>query len=159
MHNKVKNLFLMLCLLPAACMVQRVNPPVAPPAASPDQIRVVADMVNRHREKVGCKPLSWLSPVAAVAQKHSQDMAFHQYFSHKNLLGETPFDRLTKAGIKYRKAAENIAAGQTSAAQVVASWLQSSGHRRNIEDCGLQNHGIGLYQNHWTHVFVTLPPR
>ena len=156
--RKPRTLLLALTLLPAACVsIQRVNPPVAPPAASPDQIRVVANLINRHREKVGCKPLSWLSPVAAVAQKHSEDMAFHQYFSHRNLLGETPFDRLQKAGIKYRKAAENIAAGQNTATQVVTSWLQSAGHRRNIEDCELRNHGIGLYENHWTHVFITLP--
>ena len=158
--HKSKKLLLALSFLPAGCVgITRIDPPVAPPEAAPDQIKVVAEMVNAHRRKIGCKPLAWLSPVAAVAQNHSQDMAANRFFSHKNLLGETPFDRLEKAGIKYRRAAENIASGQRSAQQVVISWLQSAGHRRNIEDCALQQHGIGLFQNHWTHVFVTLPPR
>jgi uncharacterized protein YkwD len=53
-------------------------------------------------------------------------------------------------------AAENIAAGQWSAQQVLDSWLSSPGHRRNIENCGLLEHGVGLTQNHSTHVLVTL---
>lgn len=135
----------------------RIDPPKAPPPASPDQIREVAELVNEHRRKKGCKELTWLSPVAAVAQKHSQDMFANKFFSHTNLLGETPFDRLAKAGIKYQRAAENIASGQRTAVRVVESWLQSAGHRRNIEDCAMQQHGIGLYENYWTHVFIALP--
>jgi uncharacterized protein YkwD len=138
-------------------MAQPVAPPRQPPAATPDQIKVVAELVNEHRKTVGCKALTWLSPVAAVAQRHSEDMAVQGFFSHTNLQGESPFDRLQKAGIRYQRAAENIAAGQNSAQQVVQSWLQSAGHRRNIEDCKLQQHGIGLFQNTWTHMFVTLP--
>jgi uncharacterized protein YkwD len=118
---------------------------------------VFADLVNAHRRKIGCKPLSWLTPVADVAQRHSQDMVANKYFDHTNPLGESPFDRLRKAGIKYTRAAENIAYGQRSAQEVLNTWLGSAGHRRNIEDCALQQHGIGLFQNYWTHVFITLP--
>ena len=114
------------------------------------------ELVNKHRERVGCKPLTWLSPVARVAQNHSDEMAALGFFSHTNLRGETPFDRLRKAGIAYRLAAENIAEGQRTAEEVLASWLSSSGHRRNIEDCNLEQHGVGMTQNRWTHVFVTL---
>ena len=151
------NVLLALCVSVGGCMIaQPLAPPVPPPAASPDQIKVVAELVNEHRKRTGCKPLTWIGPVAAVAQRHSEDMAVQGFFSHTNLYGESPFARLEKAGIRYRAAAENIAQGQRTGEQVVQSWLRSAGHRRNIEDCRLQQHGIGLFQNHWTHVFVTL---
>lgn len=138
-------------------MISRpIAPPTEPPQAAPAEIQAVARLVNAHRDKIGCKPLTWLSPVAAVAQRHSQDMYANRFFSHNNLLGESPFDRLRLAGIKYQRAAENIAMGQNTAQRVVTSWMNSPGHRRNIEDCAMQQHGIGLYQNHWTHMFVTL---
>jgi uncharacterized protein YkwD len=157
MHRS-KLLLLAATLLTTTCTLPRqVDPPTPPPLATPDQIRVVADLVNEHRREKGCKPLTWLSPVAAVAQDHSRDMAIHKFFSHTNQFGESPFQRLARAGIKYQRAAENIAVGQRTGAAVVRSWLQSPGHRRNIEDCLLQQHGIGLHQNYWTHVFVTLP--
>ena len=54
-------------------------------------------------------------------------------------------------------AAENIAYGYADAASVLQAWLDSPGHRANIENCGLLQHGVGLEGSHWTHVFVTLP--
>jgi uncharacterized protein YkwD len=158
MGSRLRKFALVICLWPAGCMVaQPLERPTAPPDASPDQIEVFAEIMNAHRRKVGCKPLAWVGPVARVAQQHSLDMVANRFFSHTNLLGETPFDRLRKAGIKYTRAAENIAQGQRSAQHVLNSWLTSPGHRRNIEDCAFQQHGLGLYQNHWTHLFVTLP--
>jgi uncharacterized protein YkwD len=148
-------LILAVSLLLAACIAGPVQPPVAPPPSTRDEVRAFTNLVNAHRKKIGCPVLTWVGPVARVAQRHSEDMAFHSFFSHTNLQGETPFVRLDKAGIKYRLAAENIAAGQRTAEQVLQSWLTSRGHRRNIEDCKLLQHGVGLHQNHWTHVFVT----
>jgi uncharacterized protein YkwD len=37
---------------------------------------------------------------------------------------------------------------------VLAAWLNSSGHRANIENCSLTHHGVGLEGTHWTHVFL-----
>ena len=147
-----------LALFLAGCMggIARIDPPTAPPLSTRDEVRTFAELVNKHREKIGCKPLTWLSPVAAVAQQHSNDMSHYGFFSHVNQHGQTAFDRLKAAGIAYRIAAENIAAGQRTAEEVLHSWLTSSGHRRNIEDCRLTQHGVGLANNHWTHMFVTL---
>ena len=115
-----------------------------------------ARLVNQHRKQVGCKPLTWIGAVAVVAQQHSEDMFNYSFFSHTNHLGKSPFDRLQGAGIRYRMAAENIASGQQTAEQVLQSWVRSSGHRRNIENCDLTQHGVGLSNNRWTHVMVTL---
>ena len=146
-----------LCaLLLDGCVIAPIAPPVAPPASARDEVRAFTELVNEHRKKVGCRPLTWVSAVAVVAQRHSEEMAALGFFSHTNLQGETPFARLRKAGIQYTMAAENIAEGQRTAEQVLASWLSSRGHRRNIEDCSFRQHGIGMEQNRWTHMFVTL---
>lgn len=133
------------------------------------EISALIVLVNAHRAKVGCKPLEWINQVAVVAQKHSDDMVARGYFNHKTLEGVTPFQRLAKAGVRFILAAENIAAGQTTGQAVMASWLASPGHRRNIEDCAMQQHGIGFTRgtkvlpygtitNAWTHNFVVLRP-
>lgn len=52
--------------------------------------------------------------------------------------------RIKRQGYGYSTAAENIAAGQKSAGQVVASWLGSAGHRRNILNCAMRDTGIAV---------------
>ena len=67
---------------------------------------------------------------------------------------------LLAAGYRYRKVAENIAAGQRDAAEVVRGWMNSPGHRANILDAELTQIGVGLvsggpYGTTWTQVFGT----
>jgi uncharacterized protein YkwD len=82
-------------------------------------------------------------------------MVARDFFSHTNPDGDSPWDRLSAAGISFSRAAENIAWGYTSAEAVLSGWLGSPGHRANIENCALTHHGVGLADWHWTHLFVT----
>ncbi|MNI29817.1 Cysteine-rich secretory protein family protein [compost metagenome] len=59
-------------------------------------------------------------------------MSDQDYFSHTNLTGQSPFDRMDQDGIKYKSAAENIATGQTSAIFAHQGWMNSEGHRKNL---------------------------
>ena len=63
-------------------------------------------------------------------------------------------DRLHAAGYP-RPGAENIAFGQRTAARVVADWMASSGHRRNILNCAYTTIGVGFDPrgNYWTQNF------
>lgn len=148
-------LLLILLLLPG-CIIAPIETPTTPPLSTRDEVRAFVELVNEHRRKVGCKPFTWLTPVAEVAQNHSENMYHYSFFSHVNHEGKSPFERLKEAGIAYRRAAENIAAGQQTAEQVLHSWLGSPGHRRNIDDCSLLQHGVGLANHRWTHMLVTL---
>ncbi|MDA0327989.1 MAG: CAP domain-containing protein [Gemmatimonadetes bacterium] len=118
-------------------------------------VEAFVELMNDHRVGVGCAALEWNGFVAEVAQDHSRDMVQRDFFAHENPDGASPFDRLTAAGIGYSRAAENIAWGYGSAASVLAGWLDSPGHRSNIENCSLTQHGVGLLETHWTHVFIT----
>jgi uncharacterized protein YkwD len=118
-------------------------------------VEAFVELVNDHRASVGCPRLEWRPDVAEVAHAHSLDMVERGFFAHTNPDGASPFDRLQAAGIEYSSAAENIAWGYATAEAVLAGWLGSPGHRANIERCALTQHGIGLVDTRWTHVFVT----
>jgi uncharacterized protein YkwD len=132
----------------AACSDDALGPDFDP------EVEAFVDMANAHRRSVGCEDLAWNAEVAAVAQAHSVDMVQRDFFAHDNPDGESPFDRLTNAGISYSRAAENIAWGYGTAAAVLDGWLNSSGHRANLENCSLTQAGLGLLETRWTHLFM-----
>lgn len=118
----------------------------------------VFNLVNEEREKQGLSPLKYSKELEAVAYAHSKDMAEKNFFSHTNLEGLSPFDRMSNAGLSYSYAAENIAAGQTTASAVMNSWMNSDGHRKNILNPNLTEIGIGVanggsYGIYWTQLF------
>ena len=129
----------------------------APGQDAPQQARAVADLVNRHRATVGCGALVWDERAAAAAQAHSDDMARHDRFSHIGSDGSDAGSRLERAGVRWRAVAENIALNGGGASSAVQGWLNSRGHRQNIENCGYTHHGVGLRGDRWTHVFFTPP--
>lgn len=127
-------------------------------ALGPDfdpNVEQFVSLMNDHRASVGCGPLEWNSSVAEVAQGHSRDMVQRDFFDHDNPDGASPFDRLRAAGISYSRAAENIAWGYSSAEAVLDGWINSPGHRANLENCSLTQHGVGLLETRWTHLFIT----
>lgn len=143
---------LALCCLAAGCGDSPGA--LAPDPELPAELQEFVSLLNVHRQGVGCEPLTWNPAVAAVAQAHSEDMVARSYFAHQNPEGESPFDRLQSAGVSYSSAAENIAYGFPDGAAVLDGWLDSPGHRANIENCGLSEHGVGLEGTHWTHLFI-----
>lgn len=135
------------------------NPPPVPSPVDPEVATFVA-LVNEHRVSIGLAPLAWDARVAEVAQAHSQDMVDRRFFSHTNPDGESPFNRLAEARITYTWAGENIAYGYPTASSVLAAWLNSPGHRANIENPNYSHHGVGLVNTYWTHVLIrpSTPP-
>ena len=120
----------------------------------------VLTLVNQERAKAGCAKLSQDSRLVEAARAHSADMAARNYFDHTTPEGVTFDKRITNAGYRFSRAAENIAAGQSSPASVMQSWMNSSGHRANILNCGLTDLGVGVIYStggrpYWTQDFGT----
>lgn len=80
--------------------------------------------------------LQWNDTLFSAAARHALDMAARNYFSHDTPGGISFSQRLTTEGYVWRSAGENIAAGQTSVNSVMAAWLASEGHCRNIMNPG-----------------------
>lgn len=133
-------------------------PPDAEWAAMEDE---VLDLTNTERAEVGCPPLVAEDRLRTAARGHSLDMAEQDYFSHTSLDGRTMRDRVEDAGYTgWTRIAENIAAGQDTPESVVAAWMNSEGHRRNILNCAYTELGVGVaespgsaYGIYWTQNF------
>ncbi|MEU8655063.1 CAP domain-containing protein [Streptomyces sp. NPDC048737] len=124
--------------------------------ASAAVARVVA-LVNSERVKVGCSPVTLNAKLSQAAQAHSADMASHNTMSHTGSDGSDPGQRITRAGYLWSTYGENVAYGYSTPEQVMAGWMASAGHKRNILDCGFKEIGVGLAQpgNYWTQDFGT----
>jgi uncharacterized protein YkwD len=140
-----------------------------PTAAASDFEQRVLDLVNEARaKKRKCggttykarKALVWDETLGSVARAHSADMAKRGFFNHTNPSGLDPFERMKKAGYKYRSAGENIAAGYDTPETVVKAWLKSKGHCKNIMSAKFTELGIGYVEDedsdwgyYWTEDF------
>ncbi|MCM3926520.1 CAP domain-containing protein, partial [Frankia sp. AiPs1] len=127
----------------------------------PAMLAQVVSLTNAEREREGLAPLAVNPTLTAAAAEHSRDMAARGFFAHTSPDGRTVSDRVTDLGYRYARVAENIAAGQTTAEEVVTGWMQSPGHRANILIPQLRQIGVGYatggeYGTYWTQVFGTL---
>ncbi len=119
----------------------------------------ILSKINQHRSSKGLLPLKINSNIAGEAEKHSQQMA-----SGKTSFGHSGFDarvtRISNVLGPPRKSAENVALGSKSADEVVRGWLNSPGHKQNIEgDFTLT--GIGVARDkkgvlYYTQLFIKL---
>ncbi len=126
----------------------------------------VVTLVNEHRASLGLKALSVDANLTAAAVWKSGHMAYYHYFDHYDPappVARDPFTRMRDCDAG-GGAAENIAAGQATPADVMKSWLSSDGHRRNIEDPTLTKIGVGAvtlqgspHGIYWTQDFATGP--
>jgi len=119
-------------------------------------------LTNSHRAAMGLNALTTRDDVRAVARGHSEHMIVHSFFGHVNPEGDQPSDRARKAGIAWDAYGENIAGGFATAADAFHAFLNSSGHRANIEDARWTAHGDGYayatrstYLHYWTQNFMS----
>jgi uncharacterized protein YkwD len=128
---------------------------VAEPTGAPDPVTSLVSRVNQYRGSIGCPSLEWHERLAEVARSHSEDMARRSFFGHINPDGESPFDRMRRSGIQWiGPAGENLALARSDAAEVLRMWLDSDGHRANLEECRYGFHAVGLSNGYWTHLFL-----
>ncbi|MFE7778288.1 CAP domain-containing protein [Streptomyces sp. NPDC057445] len=133
--------------------------PAAPATSAPasgDVARIVA-LVNSERSKVGCSPVTLNAKLSKAAQDHSKDMAAHNNMSHTGSDGSDPGQRITRAGYNWSTYGENVAYGYGSPESVMAGWMDSPGHKRNILNCEFKEIGVGIAQpnDYWTQDFGT----
>ena len=126
--------------------------PVA--AAGDDPSARVLQLTNAARAEAGCQPLKRDTRLDKAAQGYARSMAASGNFSHTGTDGSDFADRIRAAGHR-SPGGENIAQGQSSADEVVADWMDSPGHRKNIENCSFRTLGLGLAgdDHYWVQDF------
>lgn len=115
-------------------------------------------LINIERQKAGLKPFILSDRLSNVARLKSKDMGENNYFSHTSPVYGSPFDMMKEHGITYRRAGENIAYGYKTPKEVVVAWMNSPGHKANINNSGFGTIGIGYHVHngtpYWTQMFT-----
>lgn len=115
----------------------------------------VVDLVNQERAKAGLKPLTVHEKLTSMALDKAKDMSNNNYFSHTSPTYGSPFDMMKQYGISYKYAGENIAKGQRTPEEVMNSWMNSEGHRKNIMSPNFTMIGVGYYNGYWVQEFIS----
>ncbi len=150
------SVFLFMALL--SCSPKLSSSGTAP--AKSEKVEIADNMesailryVNEHRRSLGLSSLEFYAEANRQAFQHSKDMANGQ-----TSFGHEGFDQRMQV-IKNKSgwitaSAENVAYGQLSAREVVKGWLNSPGHKKNIEG-NYRFTGIGLYKDRKGVIFFT----
>lgn len=97
--------------------------------------------------------------LTSAAQSHAIDMSTNMFFEHEGSDGASPGDRAARAGYAGSTTGENIARGQANAEAVVASWIDSDGHCKNLMNGAFDELGVGYAtsgptgQPYWVQLF------
>jgi uncharacterized protein YkwD len=114
---------------------------------------------GQYGTKGGAAALTADAALHEAAQAHANDMAANDFFSHTGSDGSQFFERIEWTGYQGQPVGENIAAGQSTASQVVGGWMESDGHCRNIMNPSATKIGVGFaeggpYGTLWVQVFA-----
>lgn len=118
------------------------------------------DMVNDHRASIGLRALIHDDQMGDIARTHSQNMASGAVaFGHTGFSARCSASKSALGGGNW--CGENVAAGQTSPKSAFTSWMNSSGHRANIEKSSATHTGFGFAKSssgkyYWTQIFIQL---
>lgn len=140
---------------PPKPVVRRAAAAPAPPA---DLQQYALWQINQSRAAYGFPALSLDPAITAVASAHAWDMLNYGYFSHIGRDGSTVSVRLSRAGIGYTAAGENICyLGSGTGATAALNWCHSTfmsepypgyaNHIGNILGTRYSRIGIGIAQS------------
>lgn len=105
----------------------------APATPATEYAAIIIDIhkeINLYRESINLSSLELNSLIAEEAKKHTDYMISNGVISHDNFSDRANRLVATPGG---SSVAENVAYGYPTAKAVVTGWLNSSGHRKNIE--------------------------
>jgi uncharacterized protein YkwD len=128
---------------------------------SPDnQESALVDLINGYRGSLGLGPLAMNYELGAAADYHSADMATNNYFDHYLYDGTDPGTNIHNFGFTGSTWGENIAAGMSSAQEVLTAWQNSPEHDAAMRNPAFTEVGIGrahsdnsYYGWYWTADF------
>lgn len=136
--------------------------PIPVPTSSPYRTleQDAFNQINAYRQSKDLSPLAWNEEIAKVARVHSIEMANGSVaFGHD---GFSDRAKVLQQKISLRGLAENVAYNDypDPAHTSVNGWIESAGHRTNIENAAYTLTGMGVAKSsdgayYFTQLFVT----
>lgn len=115
-------------------------------------------LVNEHRASLGLNGLIISEELSKIVQDHSDAMASGSVaFGHSGFSTRCSDSRSALGGGNL--CAENVAMGQKTPQAAFTSWMNSSGHKANIEQPRATHTGFGYKKSsngttYWTQIFI-----
>ena len=144
---------LTLSLLAAVALLLLL-PAIAPALTPTSTEKKVISLINKERSKRGLAKVKFKSSLTSAARSHSTELAKRKKLTHYSANGWSLATRLRKKGYKssgysYWTVGENLARAKkgTLAATptaIVAKWMGSSAHRKNILRSVFRDVGVGI---------------
>lgn len=124
------------------------------PAATTVSIGRAATFITAERAQAGTSTVIQHPALQAAAQFHADDLARRGGLSHTGSDGSSVTDRVRAAGYQACFVAENIARGQPDVTSVIAAWVNSPGHYRNLVNPAAQHFGFSRSGDAWVLVLA-----
>jgi uncharacterized protein YkwD len=117
--------------------------PAPPPIVQVSDVQQsVVTSVNQYRAQSGRAAVAVDQRLTNAAQSHANDMAARGVMTHTGTGGTNAGQRITANGYTWTTWAENVAAGQPTAADVMSAWMNSAGHQANILNGSMVHIGV-----------------
>jgi uncharacterized protein YkwD len=130
----------------------------SPTTIDPSVNQEFMSLIDNHRISLGLTPLIWDEALTEIVQEHSDGMAAGTVaFGHSGFSSRCTEGRAAIGGGNW--CGENVAMGQKSQAAAFSAWMNSSGHRANIENARATHTGFAYAKSsggtiYWTQIFL-----
>jgi uncharacterized protein YkwD len=153
----MRTTFLLALFLSA--MPQAMTPGDDPPLKMNTEEQEVVKLINAQRKLARVDELQPDAKLFQSARLHAANMAKQNKLEH-DLDGKTMVDRLQATGYNLESVAENIAWNQKTPRKLIAGWMDSEDHKKNILTGDFVHIGLGMAKNdkgelYWVAVFAT----
>lgn len=115
-------------------------------------------LVNDHRESIGLKKLVHEESMDEIVGEHADEMARGKIaFGHLGFSERCAGAKQVLGGTNW--CGENVARGQKTPERAFAAWMNSPGHRKNIENIKATHTGFAYTKAangtiYWIQIFV-----
>jgi len=110
-------------------------------------------------------PLTTSPALTQAARTHAADLARRDVTTHEGRDGSGPADRISRAGYRWRRVAENVASGILDGDEAMRGWIASPGHCANLMTPDFTETGIAFVtapatsgRVYWVQVFAVPQP-
>jgi uncharacterized protein YkwD len=134
-----------ICIVGVCSTSVLSEPSRARPAVTSSVAAEVVTLTNVERTDRGRARLRANPRLMHAAQMHAEQMARAGRLAHDlpNAAYPSTEDRLAAAQYRWQMYGENVAQGQSNAAEALRGWMDSPGHRKNILNPGYTELGTG----------------
>jgi uncharacterized protein YkwD len=101
-------------------------------------------LTNAERTNAGLPELRMLPGLMQSAQAKAEDFKENHYYGHQSAKYGNVLQMARAFGVQTAMAGENISIMDRTAEEVIAGWMASDGHRKNILNPGFTHIGVGL---------------